>query len=42
MITPVLYVVPDGPDIQRVVITSLFEDATLVRGSRGNVPANSG
>jgi ATP-dependent Clp protease ATP-binding subunit ClpX len=42
MITPVLYVVPDSPDIQRVVIASLFEDATLVRGSRGNVPATSG
>jgi ATP-dependent Clp protease ATP-binding subunit ClpX len=35
MITPVLYVVPDSPDIQRVVVTSLFEEATLVRGKQG-------
>jgi len=31
MITPVLYVVPDQPDIRRVMIRSLFEDAELVR-----------
>jgi ATP-dependent protease Clp ATPase subunit len=35
MITPVLYVVPDSPDIQRVVVTSLFEEAALVRGKQG-------
>jgi ATP-dependent Clp protease ATP-binding subunit ClpX len=31
MMTPILYVVPDSPDIDKVVVTSLFNDATLVR-----------
>jgi ATP-dependent Clp protease ATP-binding subunit ClpX len=30
MITPVLYVVPDRPDIRQVVIASLFEEAHLL------------
>ena len=33
LITPILYVVPDNPDICRVDIASLFEDARLVRRS---------
>ena len=32
MITPVLYVVPDRPEVRKVVIKSLFEDASLVVG----------
>jgi ATP-dependent Clp protease ATP-binding subunit ClpX len=36
MLTPVLYVVPDRPDIVRVIISSLFEDAMLVQGEHGN------
>ena len=31
LMTPVLYVVPDNPDICRVEITSLFEDPSIVR-----------
>ena len=31
LMTPVLYVVPDNPDIYRVEITSLFEDPRLFR-----------
>jgi ATP-dependent Clp protease ATP-binding subunit ClpX len=31
LITPILYVVPDSPDIHRVEITSLFEDPRLLR-----------
>jgi ATP-dependent Clp protease ATP-binding subunit ClpX len=31
LMTPVLYVVPDNPDIHRVEITSLFEDPQLLR-----------
>jgi ATP-dependent Clp protease ATP-binding subunit ClpX len=31
MITPVLYVIPDHPDIRKVVITSLFTEPTFVR-----------
>jgi ATP-dependent Clp protease ATP-binding subunit ClpX len=34
MITPVLYVVPDDPAVYKVVITSLFEEPSLLRGSR--------
>ena len=30
MITPVLYAVPDRPEVRRVVISSLFEDAVFV------------
>ena len=33
LMTPVLYVVPDNPDIHRVEITSLFEDPRLLRRS---------
>ena len=29
MITPVLYVVPDRPEIRKVTISSLFEEALL-------------
>jgi len=32
LITPVLFVVPDQPDIRKVVITSLFTEPTLIRG----------
>jgi ATP-dependent Clp protease ATP-binding subunit ClpX len=32
MLSPVLYVVPDRPEIRRVVIRSLFEEATLIPG----------
>ncbi len=31
MMTPILYVVPDSPDIEKVIVTSLFSEATLVR-----------
>ncbi len=31
MMTPILYVVPDSPDIDKVIVTSLFSEATLVR-----------
>ena len=31
LMTPVLYVVPDSPDIGRVEIASLFEEPRLVR-----------
>jgi ATP-dependent Clp protease ATP-binding subunit ClpX len=34
LIAPILFAVPDDPDIQKVVITSLFTDPTLVRQSR--------
>jgi len=34
MITPVLYIVPDDPGIERVEIASLFEEAVLVKGNR--------
>jgi len=30
MMTPILYVVPDSPDIDKVVVTSLFSEATLM------------
>ena len=30
MMTPILYVVPDSPDIDKVVVTSLFSEATLI------------
>ena len=29
MITPVLYVVPDRPEVRKVVIRSLFEEAVF-------------
>ena len=31
LITPVLYVVPDHPEIQKVVIASLFSDPTITQ-----------
>ena len=34
LIAPILFAVPDNPDIHKVVITSLFTDPTLVRQSR--------
>jgi len=34
LMTPVLYVVPDNPDIYRVEISSLFEDPQLFRRTR--------
>ena len=34
LITPILYVIPDQPDIQKVTITSLFIDPTFVREPR--------
>ncbi|MBS1229972.1 MAG: ATPase domain protein [Proteobacteria bacterium] len=34
LMTPVLYVVPDNPDIHRVEISSLFEDPRLLRRSQ--------
>jgi len=30
MLTPVLYQVPDQPEIRKVVIKSLFEEASLI------------
>ena len=33
LMTPVLYVVPDNPDIRRVEINSLFEEPRLLRGA---------
>ena len=32
LMTPILYAVPDDPTIQRVVITSLFEEPSLIKG----------
>ena len=32
LITPILYMVPDNPDIRKVTITSLFSDPAIVRG----------
>ncbi len=34
MITPVLYVVPDRPDIRKVIISSLFEDPCFITGQQ--------
>jgi ATP-dependent Clp protease ATP-binding subunit ClpX len=34
LITPVLYVVPDDPRIQKVVISSLFAEPKVIRGER--------
>ena len=34
LITPVLYMVPDNPDIRKVEITSLFSDPAFIRGER--------
>lgn len=36
MITPILFVVPDRRDIEKVVVTSLFAEATLVRKPVGS------
>ncbi len=40
LMTPVLYTVPDNPDIYRVEIASLFEDPQLLR--RTVIPAKAG
>ena len=34
LLTPVLYVVPDDPRIQKVMITSLFAEPKVIRGER--------
>jgi ATP-dependent Clp protease ATP-binding subunit ClpX len=34
LITPVLYVVPDDPRIQKIVISSLFAEPKVIRGER--------
>jgi ATP-dependent Clp protease ATP-binding subunit ClpX len=34
LITPVLYVVPDDPRIQKVVMSSLFAEPKVIRGER--------
>jgi ATP-dependent Clp protease ATP-binding subunit ClpX len=36
LITPILYVIPDQPDIQKVVITSLFTEPSFVRQARAS------
>ena len=35
LITPILYLVPDNPDIREVVITSLFSEPIYVRKAGG-------
>ncbi len=34
LITPILYLIPDNPDIRKVTISSLFNEPVLVRGKR--------
>jgi ATP-dependent Clp protease ATP-binding subunit ClpX len=36
LITPILYLVPDSPDIQKVALSSLFTDPTYVRRETGS------
>jgi len=36
LITPILYVVPDDPDIEKVAVTSLFSEPSFVRRQRGS------
>ena len=36
MVEPILYMVPDNPDIRKVSIASLFSDPVFVRGERGS------
>ena len=36
LITPILYLVPDNPDIQKVAIASLFSDPTYVKREAGS------
>jgi ATP-dependent Clp protease ATP-binding subunit ClpX len=36
LLTPLLYLVPDSPDIRKVRITSIFADPTITRGERAN------
>jgi ATP-dependent Clp protease ATP-binding subunit ClpX len=36
LITPILYVVPDSPDIRKVTIASLFTEPVFVRGKPGS------
>jgi ATP-dependent Clp protease ATP-binding subunit ClpX len=33
MLTPVLYQIPDQPEVRKVVISSLFEEASLLAGT---------
>ena len=33
LVTPILYVVPDQPEIRKVTITSLFAGPTVTRGT---------
>jgi ATP-dependent Clp protease ATP-binding subunit ClpX len=40
LITPILYMIPDSPDVREVSITSLFNDPAFVRAKRG--PASEG
>lgn len=35
LVTPILYVIPDQPNIQKVTITSLFSEPTFVRKPQG-------
>jgi ATP-dependent Clp protease ATP-binding subunit ClpX len=35
LITPILYMVPDNPDVHKVTIASLFNEPTLLRKDRG-------
>ena len=34
LITPILFTVPDSPDIKKVIIGSLFIEPSYIRGSR--------
>jgi ATP-dependent Clp protease ATP-binding subunit ClpX len=36
LITPILYTVPDSPDVQKVLISSLFVEPAYVRGPRAH------
>ena len=36
LITPVLYLVPDQPDVRKVVITSLFSEPSFTRQPRAS------
>lgn len=36
LLTPILYVVPDSPDIRKVTIASLFTEPTITHGERGS------
>jgi ATP-dependent Clp protease ATP-binding subunit ClpX len=36
LITPILYLVPDNPDIEQVVVASLFNEPSYVRKERAH------